>query len=49
MTVTGATTAGVASAAYTPPFKSVSSNPAAVQITGSVTSERVVWLFIAQS
>jgi len=38
MTVTGATTARIASVTYVPPFQFVSTNPAAVQVTGSVTS-----------
>ncbi|WWD19765.1 hypothetical protein CI109_104229 [Kwoniella shandongensis] len=38
MTVVGATTAVIATTAYVPPYKYVTSNAAAPQVTGSVTS-----------
>lgn len=39
MTVTGATTAELASASYTPPYKYVTSYAATPLVTGTLTSE----------
>ena len=39
MTVTGATTASLATQSYTPPFKYVTSYAPQASITGTVTSE----------